>query len=130
MQFISCLDYTQITNTLWKKLCKCFRLNYTISNQSNEEIKLTRYFQFHEYHEILYDSFFDSQFGGIIHFFTEKCHGNVHSKEIISVTASSYSNYFHFPKFVVNLDDTKNYYQSESDDKDAWICYDFKEFKV
>lgn len=63
-------------------------------------------------------------------FSTEKCHENVHSKGIISVTASSYSNYFHFLKFVVNLDDTKNYYQSESDDKDSWIYYDFKEFKV
>lgn len=39
-------------------------------------------------------------------------------------------NYLHFPKFIVNFNDNKNYYQSTFNDIDAWICYDFKELKV
>lgn len=132
-QFISQFDFTEMTNLLWKKLCKCFSFDSSSlsSNiQPSSEVRLKRYFKSHKYQEFLYDSYFDNQFNGIIHHLTEICHGNVHHKGIVSVTASSFLNYLHFPKCVVNLDDNKHYYQSTFDDKDAWICYDFKEFKV
>ena len=68
---------------------------------------------------------------GIIAHLTRKCHGNVHLKGIVEVTASTmiYNSVAEYgPQFVVDFR-TDNCYRSQNI-KDSWICYDFRERRV
>ena len=62
---------------------------------------------------------------GIIAHLTSECHGNVHTKGVVEVTASSNGDCaFH----VVDLG-TDSYFWS-SDEGNQWVCYDFKHRRV
>ena len=66
---------------------------------------------------------------GVIAHLTRECGGNVHNKGIVNVTASSVNNDgSHQPKNAAYLG-TDSIYCSK-DEKDTWICYDFKERRV
>lgn len=68
---------------------------------------------------------------GIIANLTKKCGGNVHKMEVVSVTASSFSNSNweeYLPEYVAYVD-THDFWSSE-EEPDPWICYDFKDRRV
>ena len=59
---------------------------------------------------------------------TRECSGNVHDKGIVNVAAGSVYDSSCHPKNVVDLG-TDSYYKSKNE-RDTWICYDFKERRV
>ena len=75
--------------------------------------------------EFVYDS--SKPLEGVIAHLTRECGGNVHDKGIVNVTASSVYNddSDYHPKNAVDLG-TDSLYCSKNE-KDTWICYDFKE---
>ena len=64
----------------------------------------------------------------IISELSRKCGGNVHDTGMVNVTASSVYSISHYPKNAVDLE-TNAYYLSMNE-RDSWICYDFKSRRV
>ena len=73
--------------------------------------------------DFVYDS--SKPLEGIIAHLTRECHGNVHSKGVVNVTASSvHKNDMHWgPENAVELG-TDSAYASKNE-RDTWLCYDF-----
>ena len=65
---------------------------------------------------------------GVIAHLTRECGENVHDTGIVTVTASRVYDSDYDSKNAVDLG-TNSYYLSKNE-KDAWICYDFKERRM
>lgn len=67
---------------------------------------------------------------GIISYLTNEFGGNVHHKGIVNVTASSVHGREHEnqPYSVTELDSESEFFSN--DEKDSWVCYDFRERRV
>ena len=74
----------------------------------------------------MYDS--SKPLEGVIAHLTRECGGNVHDKGIVNVAAGSVYDSSCHPKNAVDLG-TDSYYESKNE-RDTWICYDFKERRV
>ena len=72
--------------------------------------------------------FGQNTFDGIINYLSNKCHGNVHQKGIVNVTASSIHNSY-MPHHIVDLKNYYNYFHSQNQ-PNSWIQYDFIDYKV
>lgn len=124
--FLKVFDSNEITNEIWKHLCHCFYTNY----QSSKKVNVHRYSQFTNYliKDIVYDNNTDHSFQGIINYLTKLSGGNVSDNGTVEVSSSSINSHF-YPKYAVDFDDKKHYFQS-TDQEGAWIKFDFKGRKI
>ena len=105
------------------------------SHQSDINDKLSRFIE--EYDDKTkfkyrskddFEYFGQNTFDGIINYLSNKCHGNVHQKGIVNVTASSIHNSY-MPHHIVDLKNYYNYFHSQNQ-PNSWIQYDFIDYKV
>ena len=68
---------------------------------------------------------FPPKLDGVIAYLTRECGGNVHERRVVNVTVSSNGDN---ARNAVDLG-TERYYGSR-DERNSWICYDFKERRV
>lgn len=66
------------------------------------------------------------EFKGIINYLTKKTGGNIHDNHTIEITSNSISNH---PKYLLDFN-KNNCYMTQSSEKNAWICFDFKKMKI
>lgn len=123
-EFVFEFNASEMTNSLWRKICSCF-----ITNSENEKhVHKNRYTLKGEKFE--YDGNTNHSLQGIIHHLTQKCGGNVSEKEVVNVTASSIQYDWQLPKHSVDFsDDVKKYFHSNPE-KISWLMYDFGELKI
>ncbi|OHT15508.1 hypothetical protein TRFO_02828 [Tritrichomonas foetus] len=124
-RFFSYFDYNELTNELWSKLKIFFHPNH-----SNLNVLITPRYP----DNIILNKTFDlnqniNRFTGVIHYLTKECGGNVHDKNVVAVSSSSFHGLYSIAKNVVDLENKTNYYQSKNE-KNSWICYDFKDKRI
>lgn len=131
-QFLNSFNPNEITNSIWRKLNKCFYFNMCSLVKKKNEKPLSdsqnRYYYILQTAKFPYDGDPRNQFRGIIQHLHNICKGNVHDKKIIEVTSSSCYMASCSPKNATDFDN--NLYFASNNEEDAWICYDFKERKV
>ena len=121
-EFLLNFDINSITNSLWRKLFKCFFIHF---DKPQERIEGS--------HSIIQETFEykeneTKRFQGIIDYLTKKCGGNVDEKNSVKVTSSStYSD--RYPKYVVDLEDDKHYFTSDCS-QNSWVKLDFIDKKI
>lgn len=120
-EFLLNFDINSITNSLWRKLFKCFFIHF---DKTQERIEGS--------HSIIQETFEykeneTNQFQGIIDYLTKKCGGNVDEKGVVKVTASSIYKDF-VPKNVVDYVDLENF--SSLNRENQWILFDFIDKKI
>lgn len=69
----------------------------------------------------------EKSFDGIINYLGEKTGGNIHDNGTIEVTSNSILRPGCHPKYLLQSDDR---YATIRGDKNAWVCFDFKNMKI
>lgn len=119
-EFLTKIDYREITGTLWHKICEY--LSQTQRNNKEEAIKKNE-----EVYE--FDGNADHRFTGIIYHLNPNKSQNICDQGIISVTSANDSsgsppkNVFSFDSDAYFFCDTRNNYNS-------WLKIDFKKYKI
>lgn len=130
--FLNSYDPNEITNSIWRKLNKCFYFNMCSLLKKKEEEPLTtsptRYYFSIQTAKFPYDGNTRNQFKGIIQYLHDKYKGNVNDKKVVEITSSSMYMTSSSPKNAADFD--TNLYFASNNEEDAWILYDFKERKV
>ena len=118
-KFLDIFDITNLNEQIWKQLG--VRLSCDIKTESKT------YFGVHE-SRYLFTTSNNSTTNNIIQYFTNQCGGNVHSKGVINVTASSIN---HSSMNVENclIKDDSHVFATRSL-PNQWIQFDFKEKRV
>lgn len=125
--FIDNFDPTLMSTFLWNRLKKCFYLTFgKIRSVSTENLPI-RYSP--KIITLPYNENNSNGFDGIIHYYTNKCGGNVHDLRIIDITSTPLNSYSQLPKYAADLDNVKSYFCS-ANIRDSWLCYDFRDRKV
>ena len=109
----------QNINSSWRQICRRLSLETRTTKSLRSTMGRT----------VIYDE--ENPLDGIIAHLTRQCHGNVHDKGIVNVTASScYKGALFHPKNVASLGDNSFHGSEITWDVNQWICYDFKERRV
>lgn len=116
-EFISGIDFTSITGSLWQKLCEFF-LNGKSEVTKEDDRKGIKI-------EIEFDKNPEHRLHGIINYLTEKCGGNVMEKGVVELSASSINTSL---DRVVDLKST-NVFQTKNR-PNQWIKYDFGKRRI
>ena len=116
MSFLNENLLVDVNSNIWRGICRRFILE--TQPKTNPRCPSDKF-------EFVYDD--SNPLEGIIAYLTRECGGNVHEKGIVNVTASSVFGPYD-QKNAVDLD-TDVFYESKNE-KDTWICYDFKEQRV
>ena len=122
-EFINNFDINDINHSIWDSIC--YRLEQDISIQSKE-----RYQKSHT--EFLDNRYLTKKYtckihDRIIQYLREQCHGNVHTKNIVTITSSSFINGMNVEN-IVEQDDSKIF--ETNSESHSWIQFDFKKTKV
>lgn len=126
-EFIKIFDINDINSSIWKNIS--YRLKRVTSQSINEdEKKLERKhkYKFSTEMKTTFSYSNDKEFDGIINFIRKKTNNNV--KNMIKLSSSS-MNYSNTPYNVCKHDNDNIFYQSKNE-KNSWICFDFKEHKI
>ena len=107
-EFLSKLDFTKMTGSLWSRLCECF-----FTKRVNKNL-------------FEYDGDTSHRFSGIINHLRGNMKTNISDEGIISVTASSTENP-HQAKYAVDFDNEEFFHSSGRGD---WLQIDFKDKKI
>lgn len=124
-EFLNHFEFNEMTTDLWRKICQCFLLNFVKSSKKSEP-KENRYL--HNFKTYDYDDKTENGLKGIIHHLTAEHGGNVDSKGVVKVTASSVYN-GHYPKTVVDFEDAQHFFES-NDKQNSWVKFEFVQRKV
>ena len=114
-EFLSKIDYREMTFTFWTNLCN-FITGDKIQSNNNDEQGL----------KIEFNGDTNNRFCGIINYLSKRSGGNVCDKGIVDVTASTIN--YNQPKNVVDLA-SDAFFQTKNQ-PNQWLKYDFKEKKV
>lgn len=68
----------------------------------------------------------NNEFDGILAFLTQKAGSNIHDSGIIEITSNSILGSYH-PKHLL---DKSQVYATKEGEKNAWVCFDFKNMKI
>jgi hypothetical protein len=114
-KFIEAVALDQIDSVLWNSVC-C-RLKNTCSSSVNpRRIKGWRF------------SHGGSDFEGILHHLSVKHGGNVHTKGVVTITASSRCSGWKSVETIADFAQRSNWLSDNI--SDSWVQFDFKELKV
>ena len=116
-KFNEIFDVNDINLSIWKNICK--RLEHETSCEFKDEYKKTNL-------KFLENRYVPKRYDDIIQQLSEKCHGNVHTKNIVNITHSSY--YGYKVQNIVKRDDGKIF--ATNNGSNSWIQFDFKERRV
>jgi hypothetical protein len=110
-----------LTTNVWSSLRS--RLALPISPQSSNDRSIIKYSRSLEF---IPSS--TAPLNGIIAYLTERCGGNVHNRDVVSITASSNGGPRYLETNVADLT-SDNDFESQ-DSPNSWICYDFKTMRI
>lgn len=120
-QFLNNFDFSQTTNSLWRKFYQCFFIHFDENPERTENRRTHKEnFEYIENETLPFD--------GIINHLTKQNKGNLNSNEIINITSSSVLNDNH-PQNVAKFDNNRLVF-STINEKNAWIKLDFISRKV
>jgi hypothetical protein len=114
-RLLTTISIVDVDGKLWSSLCRRLRLCVPVSSTGNSRFCRPSF---------VLDS--NRPFDGIISHLTRECGGNVHTRGIVSITASS--NYYNQCYQVADYD-WCNYWYS-NDETNSWIQFDFKHRQV
>lgn len=109
------LDYTEMTGTMWRKICEVILNGLKEKERKNHEIN----FEF--------DGNASHRFSGIVDYIVKNKKKNESNEDVIDVKANS-TNGAHYPKFAIYFDSSKYFFSSEN--FTTWLQYDFKDKKI
>ena len=115
-EFNEHFDINDINLTIWKSIS--YRLEQEISKESQRTSKTS-------YQELLKNRYINKKYEHILKQLSEEFNGNVHTLNIVHITASSIKFYS-----VEDIVEENSNYFSTNDEADSWIQFDFKERKV
>jgi hypothetical protein len=111
-------DADSVDSVLWSSLCR--RLVLPVAFPASRRVHKAHFPQL----RFAFDR--QSPFRGILSFLTEKFHGNIHEKEVVTVTSSG--DQYHDCWQVATLGWDSHW--CSTDQQDSWIAFDFKERRV
>ena len=115
--FVSENRLENITSGIWRQVCG--RLILETKCKKNPRVSIPPGTEF------VYDN--SKPLEGVIAHLTRECGGNVHDKGMVNITASSVQSCYH-QKHVADLGTDSLYYSKN--EKNTWVCYDFKDRQV
>lgn len=132
IKFVSQIDPTKITGTLWRNLCKRFcKEDENNKTSFGRQTKPQQKKQEPKKQVFAFNGEDQNRLKGIIHFLTQEAGGNVHDKGIVSVTPSSQftNESIRLAKNVVDFDNLETRLLT-GNKENSWLKYDFKDRKV